>query len=318
MSGFRPFSQFPPNPLSNPEFDRASHRRLDEAWLETVRASADARVVPVWRARSLVAPGDPLRRGVAIPVDQFDWSLATEMVFLGMADDRPHFAADISPFEAAVSHFAPHGVFEDMRMMGSLLPNDDAALLAYAKGMLWWHERHRFCGVCGHPTRSVDGGHRRLCSNEACKAEQFPRSDPAVIMLIEHEDRCLLARGARFPANFISVLAGFVEPGESLEDTVAREVFEECGVRVHDIAYASSQPWPFPSSLMLGFRAKAADPTLKLDPAEILEADWYTRDYVRSIASNAPLSLEPGGPVRIPPKFSISRRLIDDWVAEGD
>jgi NAD+ diphosphatase len=136
-------------------------------------------------------------------------------------------------------------------------------------------------------------------------------------MLIEHDDRCLLARGARFPANFISVLAGFVEPGESLEDTVAREVFEECGVRVHDIAYASSQPWPFPSSLMLGFRAKAADPTLTLDPTEILEADWYTRDFIRSIASDAPLSLEPGGPVRIPPKFSISRRLIDDWVAEG-
>jgi NAD+ diphosphatase len=318
MSGFRPFSQFSPNPLSNPDFDRAAHRRLDEAWLEAVRVSADARVVPVWRARSLVAPGDPLRRGVAIPAGQFDWSLAVEIVFLGMADDQPHFGVDISTFEAAAAHFEPHGVFEDMRMMGSLLPNDDASLLAYAKGMLWWHERHRFCGVCGHPTRSVDGGHRRLCTNEACKAEQFPRSDPAVIMLVEHEDRCLLARGARFPANFISVLAGFVEPGESLEDTVAREVFEECGVRVHDIAYASSQPWPFPSSLMLGFRAKAADPTLKLDPAEILEADWYTRDFIRSIASDAPLSLEPGGPVRIPPKFSISRRLIDDWVAEGD
>jgi NAD+ diphosphatase len=318
MSGFRPFSRFPPNPLSNPDFDRASHRRLDEAWLEAARVSADARVVPVWRARSLVAPGEPLRRGVAMPAAEFDWSLAIETVFLGLTEDRPHFAADISTFEAAASHFEPHGVFEDMRMIGSLLPNDDAALLAYAKGMLWWHERHRFCGVCGHPTRSADGGHRRLCTNVVCKAEQFPRSDPAVIMLVEHEDRCLLARGARFPANFISVLAGFVEPGESLEDTVAREVFEECGVRVHDIAYASSQPWPFPSSLMLGFRAKAADATLKLDPAEILEADWYTRDFVRSIASNAPLSLEPSGPVRIPPKFSISRRLIDDWVAEGD
>jgi NAD+ diphosphatase len=319
MSGFRPSqsAQFPPNPLSDPNFDRASHRRLDEAWLEVTRVSSVAQVVPVWRARSLVASGDPLKRGVTIPADIFDWSLASETVFLGLAGGRPHFAADISTLEEAAAHFEPHGAFEDMRMIGSLLPNDDAALLAYAKGMLWWHERHRFCGVCGHPTRSVDGGHRRLCTNEACKAEQFPRSDPAVIMLIEHDDRCLLARGARFPANFISVLAGFVEPGESLEDTVAREVFEECGVRVHDIAYASSQPWPFPSSLMLGFRAKASDPTLTLDPAEILEAEWYTRDFIRSIASDAPLSLEPGGPMRIPPKFSISRRLIDDWVAEG-
>ncbi|HEX4505975.1 MAG TPA: NAD(+) diphosphatase [Alphaproteobacteria bacterium] len=320
MSGFRPFNyfQFPPNRLSDPAFDRASHRRLDEAWLEATLRAAGTQVVPVWRGRSLVDPSDPLKRGVTVPVDAVDWSVVSDTVFLGTAGDRPHFAVDISSLEAAPGHFGPHGAFEDMRMIGSLLRNEDAALLAYAKGMLWWHERHRFCGVCGSPTRSVDGGHRRLCTNEACKAEQFPRSDPAVIMLVEHDNKCLLARGARFPANFISVLAGFVEPGESLEDTVAREVFEECGVRVHDITYASSQPWPFPSSLMLGFRAKADDPTFNLDPLEILEAGWYTRDFIRSIATDGPMSLEPGGPVRIPPKFSISRRLIDDWVAEGD
>jgi NAD+ diphosphatase len=311
MSGFRPFNyfQFSPNRLSDPGFDRASHRRLDETWLaETLRA-ADARFVPVWRARSLVADASPLKRGVTVQMDSFDWRHASDTVFLGIADGRPHFAVDISPFEEAAGHFEPHGVFEDMRMIGQLLPNEDAALLAYAKGMLWWHERHRFCGVCGHPTASVDGGHRRLCTNEACKAEQFPRSDPAVIMLVEHDGKCLLARGARFPANFVSVLAGFVEPGESLEDTVAREVFEECGVRVHDITYASSQPWPFPSSLMLGFRARTNDPTLNLDPAEIEEAAWYTRDQVRALAE--------GMTMRIPPKFSISRRLIDDWAAEG-
>ncbi len=312
------FRQPKPNPLSNPEFDRASHRRLDESWLDVTRRSAEAHVVPVWRAKGLVVPGDDFRRAVTISADRFDWEAALDTVFLGFAGGRPHFAADISGLapEDIAQRYDSHGVFEDMRMVGAVLPNDQAALLAYAKGILWWHERHRFCGVCGNPTQSVDGGHRRLCTNESCKAEQFPRSDPAVIMLIEHEDKCLLARGARFPANFVSVLAGFVEPGESLEDTVAREVFEECGVRVHDIAYASSQPWPFPSSLMLGFRAKAADPTLKLDPAEILEADWYTRDQVRAIAANGPMSMEPGGPVRIPPPFSISRRLIDDWVAE--
>ena len=311
MSGFRTFNyfQFPPNRLSDPTFDRASHRRLDEAWLEATLRAADTRFVPVWRSRSLVAEGSPLKRGVTVPADSFDWSFASDRVFLGMAAGRPHFAVDISSFEEAAGHFAPHGAFEDMRMIGQLLPNEDAALLAYAKGMLWWHERHRFCGTCGHPTASVDGGHRRLCTNEACKAEQFPRSDPAVIMLIECDDKCLLARGARFPANFVSVLAGFVEPGESLEDTVAREVFEECRVRVHDITYASSQPWPFPSSLMLGFRARASDLTLNPDPAEILEAAWYTRDQVHELAE--------GKTMRIPPKFSISRRLIDDWAAEG-
>ncbi|MDB5394005.1 MAG: pyrophosphatase [Rhodospirillales bacterium] len=303
--------QLPPNPLSDPNFDRASHRRLDAAWLEATRRSAEAQVVPVWRSKALVGPGEDVRRAAAIPADLFDWDLAIDSVFLGFAAGRPWFAADISAFEPedVARRFDPHGVFEDLRMVGQLLPTDEAALLAYAKGILWWHERHRFCGVCGHPTRSLDGGHRRLCTNESCGAEQFPRSDPAVIMLIEHDERCLLARGARFPVNFVSVLAGFVEPGESLEDTVAREVFEECGVRVHDIAYASSQPWPFPSSLMLGFRARTDDPTLTLDPSEILEAGWYTRDFIRAIEAN--------DQVRIPPKFSISRRLIDDWVAEG-
>lgn len=315
-----PLSRQPrPNPLSDPDFDRASHRRLDEAWLTVTQQSAEAQVVPVWRSKGLVVAGENFRRAVTIAADSFDWDIALDTVFLGFTRGQPHFAADISGLadEDIAGRFGSHGIFEDMRMVGAVLPADEAALLAYAKGILWWHERHRFCGVCGEPTRSVDGGHRRICNNEACKAEQFPRSDPAVIMLIEHEDRCLLARGARFPANFVSVLAGFVEPGESLEDTVAREVYEECGVRVHDIAYASSQPWPFPSSLMLGFRAKAKDPTLKLDPTEILEADWYTRDAVRAIAANGPMSMEPGGPVRIPPPFSISRRLIDDWLDEA-
>ena len=319
MSGSRPTrSLFPPNPLSDPNFDRAAHRRLDEAWLAAAMQSSGSRVIPVWQARSLVLAGTGMKQRASIAAHEFDWSLTTQTVFLGVTDGQPHFGADLSALaqEDVTRRVEAHGVFEDLRMIGQLLPNADAALMAYAKGMLWWHERHRFCGVCGSPTRSVDGGHRRLCARDGCNTEQFPRSDPAVIMLIEYEDKCLLARGARFPANFISVLAGFVEPGESLEDTVAREVFEECGVRVHDIAYASSQPWPFPSSLMLGFRAKASDPTLNLDPAEILEAGWYTRDFIRSIATDGPLSLEPGGPVRIPPKFSISRRLIDDWVAE--
>jgi NAD+ diphosphatase len=312
------FRQIRPNPLSDPDFDRASHRRLDEGWLAVTRASAEAQVVPVWRSKGLVVPGEDFRRAVTITADRFDWDAALDTVFLGFTRGQAHFAADISGLapEDIAGRFGSLGIFEDMRMVGAVLPADEAALLAYAKGILWWHERHRFCGVCGHKTASVDGGHRRLCTNDACKAEQFPRSDPAVIMLVEHDDRCLLARGARFPANFVSVLAGFVEPGESLEDTVAREVYEECGVRVHDIAYASSQPWPFPSSLMLGFRAKAKDPTLKLDPAEILEADWYTRDQVRAIAANGPMSMEPGGPLRIPPPFSISRRLIDDWLDE--
>jgi NAD+ diphosphatase len=300
------------NPLSNPHFDRAAHRRTEEAWLAEAIRAGDTRLTLIWRGRSLVGSEGHTRRAAFLRPEAADPTIAREHVFLGMTEGRPHFALDISALEQeeVSRRFGAHGAFEDLRMVGQLLPAEDAALLAYAKGILWWHERHRFCGVCGHPTKPVDGGHRRLCTNEACKAEQFPRSDPAVIMLIEYEGKCLLARGARFPAGFVSVLAGFVEPGESLEDTVAREVFEECGIRVTDIAYSSSQPWPFPSSLMLGFRARALDPTFDLDQDEISEAAWYTRDEVRALTGD--------GPMRIPPRFSISRRLIDDWIEEGD
>jgi NAD+ diphosphatase len=300
-----------PNPLSNPDFDRAAHRRLDTAWLAATRSAAEARVVPVWQSKPLMAGSGVERRALLIPAADFDWSLAIDSAFLGIAEGAAHFAADISRLtaEELERRFGDAAAAGDMRMIGQWLPADEAALLAYAKGLLWWHERHRFCGVCGHPTESTDGGHRRLCTNAACKAEQFPRSDPAVIVLVEHEDRCLLARGARFPPGFHSVLAGFVEPGESLEDTVAREVFEECGIRVTDIAYQSSQPWPFPSSLMLGFRARALNAEFALDPNEILEAGWFTRDWVRGLDAN--------GSFKIPPGFSISRRLIDDWIAEA-
>jgi len=154
----------------------------------------------------------------------------------------------------------------------------------------WWRTS-RFCGRCGSETTPAPDDRSMRCGR--CGLAAYPRLAPAIIVLVRRGDRVLLAQGSGFRGTY-STLAGFVEPGESLEDTVAREVFEECGVRVHDIAYASSQPWPFPSSLMLGFRAKAADPTLKLDPAEILEADWYTRDFVRGVASDAPLSFEPG------------------------
>jgi len=300
-----------PNPLSDPSFDRAAHRRLDDGWLDAMRRSPVARIVPVWQSKPLVSGGDGTRRAALLPADAFDWSLAVDSAFLGMAGDVAHFAADLSRLgsEEFAQRFGQTGSPEDLRFVGQFLPAEEAALLAYAKGLLWWHERHRFCGVCGAPTRSIDAGHRRLCTDEACKTEQFPRSDPAVIVLVEHEDRCLLARGARFPPGFHSVLAGFVEPGESIEDTVAREVFEECGVRVTDVAYASSQPWPFPSSLMLGFRARALNADFTLDLHEILEAGWYTRDWLRAVPAD--------GPFRIPPGFSISRRLIDDWLSEA-
>jgi len=299
------------NPLSHSNLDRASHRRADSGWVAAARCAERSFVAPVWRAKSLIASNGTASCAALIPSRLFDWESASDVTFLGLSGETVYFAADISSLseDAVASAFGDLGSFEELRIAGRALPDDEAALLAYAKGILWWNERHRFCGVCGSPTCSTDAGHRRICTNEACKVEQVPRSDPAIIVLVECEDKCLLARGARFPEGFHSVLAGFVEPGESLEDAVAREVFEECGVRVTDIVYNSSQPWPFPSSLMLGFRARAQSPSLAIDMNEIVAADWYTRDWIRA--------LDPDGPFKIPPSFSISGRLIRDWLAEG-
>jgi NAD+ diphosphatase len=167
--------------------------------------------------------------------------------------------------------------------------------------MMTWHQRHRFCGVCGAPTRSEQAGHVRRCTQPDCAAEIFPRTDPAVIMLVCHGDWCLLGRQAKWPGGMYSALAGFVEPGESLEDAVAREVLEETGVAVLDCEYHSSQPWPFPSSLMIGYLARASADAVPRADEELEDARWFTR---REVAS---------GLVGLPPPQSVSYRLIEDW-----
>ncbi len=192
--------------------------------------------------------------------------------------------------------------FQDLRQAAAIVEPEDGALLAYARAMMTWHQRHRFCGACGAPTESQQAGHLRRCTRAECAAEIFPRTDPAVIMLVCDGDWCLLGRQARWPPGVYSALAGFVEPGESLEDAVAREVMEEAGVAIEGCEYHSSQPWPFPSSIMLGFWATARRGEVHVDGSELEEARWLHRDQV--------LAQE----VRLPPKLSIARRLIDDWL----
>ena len=183
-------------------------------------------------------------------------------------------------------------------------------MLAYANALVHWHRTHRYCGACGTPTTSVRGGHVRRCSDAACAREHFPRTDPAVITLVCDGDRCLLARRRDWAPGRRSTVAGFVEPGETLEHTVAREVFEEVGVRVGDVRYRGSQPWPFPQSLMLGFRATAASTEIAVDGDEIAEADWYTPGRIEADAA--------AGTLILPPFDSISRRLVEDWLAERE
>ena len=235
--------------------------------------------------------------------------ISTVTVMLGVRDEIAYFAVDVSTLEEhEIAGIAGEGQFVDLRSVGAVMDRSEAAILAYAKGIMHWHARHGFCGVCGSPTEIREAGHLRKCLNERCGAMHFPRTDPAVIMLVERDDRVLLGRKAEWMPGMYSTLAGFVEPGESLEQAVAREVMEEAGVAVTNIRYHSSQPWPFPASLMLGFYADALDDEFARNDDELEDLRWFTR---------AELADGGAGIASRPRSDSIARRLIDEWIRRG-
>ncbi len=298
--------------------DRADNRRQDGDWLSQRLQAPDTRFVPLWRNRNLVdrLEGDPPRSAIFLNGDHYA-ALADVLeegaIFLGEdSAKRSYFALDLAKLDLPDHHpvLAGLGHFADLRLFGPMLPQGEGALLAYARGMIYWHRRHRFCGSCGTATASDRGGHLRRCSNQDCGQQHFPRTDPAVIMLVhDGGDRCVLGRQANWPDGMHSTLAGFVEPGESLEEAVAREVEEEVGLKVSEVTYHSSQPWPFPSSLMIGFWARARGEALQVDTSEIESAAWYSRkSLVHSPEDES---------FRLPRRDSIARRLIEDWLAEA-
>lgn len=281
------------NFLAEPHLDRLGHLRGDASWLESARGRG--MYLAVWQRRNLVS-AEPRPAPVFLGADATAaLGEAVEYVLLGHRDDVPCFAIGI---HGEAPPQLP-GNFEDIRGIGERLSPGDAALLAYARAMVVWHERHRHCGACGAPTVSVEAGHSRRCSG--CDTSHFPRVDPAIIVLVADEERCLLGRQAAWPAGRYSTIAGFVEPGESLEQAVRREVDEETGIHVSAIEYHSSQPWPFPSSLMLGFRARPAGGEIELRDGELEHARWVDRD---DIAARR---------ILVPPRVSIAYRLIEDW-----
>ena len=241
-----------------------------------------------------------------------------QLVFLGLDHDGPLFALDVSAHhDDLLKTCIGDNEFVDLRDVGWLLEAQQAAQLAYARGLLFWNRHHRFCGTCGSPTLSENGGHMRLCSDSSCARMHFPRTDPAVIMLVEDvstpaRPRCLLARNSRFPSRMMSTLAGFVDPLESLEETVVREVFEECGIRVGEVEYQASQPWPFPSSIMLGFRAKALTRDIVVDGVEIEEAYWFDAEQLKEFGEWG----DDSGQFCLPRRDSIARYLVESWVKE--
>ena len=294
----------PRNIFAGPYLDRAAHLRQDPAWFAAALADERSRAIPVWNSRSLIAEGDAPNAAYLqlhdLPPERRN---DAELILLGRFGDTSYFAYDIESIDPPA--LLPGTRFEDLRLVASLLPIDEAGLLGYARAMISWRRRHRFCGTCGATTLPAKSGHVLVCTNPSCRHEQFPRIDPAIIVLVSDGERALLGRQASWPVGRYSTIAGFVEPGESLEDAVAREVFEETGIEVDRIEYHSSQPWPFPASLMLGFTAHAVTLEVHLRDQELEDARWFTR---AALTANEAL---------LPPRQSISYRLIESWFDRG-
>jgi NAD+ diphosphatase len=296
--------------------DRAHELRRDPKELAEMQTSAGKIVVPLWRDLSLIGTppsGIFLHGTTAAQV----LDLAEQIALLGLMDGRPVFAADISgvEIEAEADGGGPAlglgGSWLSLRNAGPALPAKDGGILAYARGLLLWHRRTRFCGSCGAPTESREGGHSRLCLDTRCATPHYPRTDPAVIMCVTDGDKVLLHRQPIWPPGMWSVLAGFVEPGEMLEEAVAREVLEETGIAVADVRYAGSQPWPFPSSLMIGFTARANGGTLMPCPHELEDARWFSRADIRRDFSD---DNRDGGRPFLARPGTIARALLDEWL----
>ncbi len=287
--------------------DRVSHLRKDAAWLAARRGDGTSRYVPTWRGQSLIvdASGEKPEAAYLGPADIL---AEAEPVLLGLHLDVAYFTLDLSSLDEPQTALRPPAPaeFVDLRRVGPLLKRGQASLLAYARGLAYWHSRHVFCGVCGSATRAEEAGHVRRCTNASCNASHFPRTDPAVIMLVHDGERCLLGRQAAWAKGMHSTLAGFVEPGESLEEAVAREVFEETKVTLDEVIYHSSQPWPFPASLMLGFHARAKTTEIEVDHSELEDARWYEKSWIKAHQDDDEF--------RLPRRDSIARRLLEDWL----
>jgi NAD+ diphosphatase len=308
-----------PNIFANNPLDRASYRRADKDWVAAQIADASSLFVPFHRLSPFVLPEE--KPGAGKDVGWLRMGLLRELagpepliVFLGINKrGKSLFAADVSGLKDPENHPSLKGLgaFEDLRavaMAGEITPGE-LAIMAQGKSMIDWHQRHGFCSVCGNRTEMSEAGYKRQCP--ACKAEHFPRTDPVVIMLATHGDTCFLGRQKIWPKGMHSALAGFIEPGESIEEAVARELHEEAGLTTASVSYHSTQPWPYPSSLMIGCMAVAENDTFKIDGIELSEGRWFTRDEVKAV-----LAGKGDGSFWLPPPFAIAHQLVKTF-AEG-
>ncbi|MDE2451414.1 MAG: NAD(+) diphosphatase [Gammaproteobacteria bacterium] len=294
-----------PNFFSGPYIDRRAERREDADWARAALEDpqtifllgSGTRHLVYTQPEPRIAFLDHAVASVAAAADQ------SRLVLLGWFREQRCVLVEVG--DAAQLELPQLATFEELRPLSPLLAGDEAGLLAYARALSIWRARQRYCGACGAPTIPVRAGHCMRCSKEGCAQEYFPRLDPAIIVLVTDGERALLGRQATWPPGRYSTIAGFVEPGESLEDAVAREVMEETGVPVTGARYDSSQPWPFPASVMIGFRAWARSRTPVRVDGELEDARWFTREEIRA-----------GGTTLLPFSHSISRRLIVTWLEE--
>jgi NAD+ diphosphatase len=303
---------FAGNPL-----DRVSDRRSKAEWVAEKLADPGSISLVLWNGKPMIEKrkddGNPKASQIAYVRADLAAELSPDgerLLFMGMWQETAVFALDMEgSADPADGPLEGLGRFEDLRAVALDLPGTDAAILATAKAMFEWRRRHRHCSNCGQPSQPAEGGWKRVCPE--CKTEHFPRTDPVVIMLPVRGEKCLMGRQAAWPKGTYSALAGFLEPGESIEEACAREIFEESGLRTASVRYHSTQPWPYPSSLMIGLIADVEDGEAVADQAELEEVRWFTREEARSMMQGA----YPGA--RAPGSVAIAHQLIKAWSEEG-
>lgn len=295
--------------FSGNPFDRAEAERRDPQWIEEAARRPDTRVLPLWKLNVLISRNSEPALGWVGPdfLDHVSKD-GPAPVLLGLREGVAHFAIDVSAVDdPSTLGLAAGYKFEDARAAAADVSAEETGIIAQAKAQVDWHVRHRFCSVCGAQSTPERGGLQRHCLN--CNALHFPRTDPVVIMLVHRDDRCILGQTrARASAGFYSCLAGFMDQGECIEEAVRREVREEAGLELATVRYHSSQPWPFPSSLMIGCHAEAAGDTIHFDAEEMTDVRWVSRDETLAALRGEHPSLKVPGPI------AIAHHLIKAWA----
>jgi NAD+ diphosphatase len=305
-------------PFSGSPLNRASEKRVDQKWIESKRRDSSSLILPLCKLEPMLLGSEKADPPVALGLVQPEVvdSIAdpdAPCVFLGLDGDVAVFALDITAAKDPANEgpLARLGYFRDARVAAQMVSLKDAAMIAQAKAIVDWHQRHGFCPKCGAPTKLMDAGYRRLCGK--CNSEHFPRVDPVVIMLATHGEACLVGRGKLFPQGMFSALAGFIEPGETIEEAVRRELMEEASVKVGAVRYYATQPWPFPSSLMIGCFADAVDRDVKADQTELAEVRWVERRAARELIEGKAVE-----GIRVPPPIAIAHHLIKAFALDLD